>query len=87
MVDFTRQRQFKTREAVLTVDKGLQPGVHTFELVVEDDSGNRSRGVQVKVEVVRLTIPVEPIITVTPVRPTIPITPIIPRGGNRGPER
>jgi hypothetical protein len=84
MADFTRQRQFKTREAVLPVDKGLPPGIHTFELVVTDESGNRSKAAQVKVEIVRLTVPVEP---VTPVRPVVidplgpiinPVTPVAP---------
>ena len=77
MADFTRQRQFKTREPVLIVDKGLQPGVHTFELVVEDDSGIRSKAALVKVEVVRLIIPVTPVVPVGPVGPVIPTPPII----------
>jgi|GEM_PF-2904082 len=74
MVDFTRQREFKTREAVLPVDKGLSPGIHTFQLVVEDQSGNRSKVAQVRVEVVRSRIPI------TPVTPTPPII----RGGPTG---
>lgn len=76
MADFTRQRQFKTREAVLAVDKGLPPGIHTFELVVTDESGNQSKAARVRVEIVRLAVPVEP---VTPVRPVVidPLGPII----------
>jgi hypothetical protein len=75
MADFTSQRQFKTRQAVLPVDKGLPPGIHTFELVVTDESGNQSKAAQVRVEIVRLTVPV------TPIRPIVtePITPIIER--------
>lgn len=73
MADFTRQREFTTREAVLPVDKGLQPGIHTFQLVVTDESGNQSKAAQVRVEVVRFTVPVVP---VTPVVAT-PTTPII----------
>ncbi len=60
MADFTRQRQFETREAVLPVDKGLPPGIHTFELVVADESGNQSKAAQVRVEVVRRIVPVIP---------------------------
>lgn len=86
MVDFTSQRQFKTREAVLPVDKGLPPGTHTFELVVSDESGNLSKASRIRVEVVRFFVPVTP---TTPIRPPLidsntdiirpPIIPIIPR--------
>ena len=86
MVDFTSQRQYKTREAVLPVDKGLPPGVHTFELEVRDESGNLSKASRIRVEVVRFFVPVTPI---TPIRPPLidsntdiirpPIIPIIPR--------
>ena len=100
MVDFTRQRQFKTREAVLAVDKGLPPGIHTFELVVTDESGNQSKAAQVKVEIVRLTVPVEPVTPVrpvvidplgpiinpvTPVRPVTPVAPVTPTRPGRRP--
>ena len=86
MADFTRQRQFKTREATLQVDGGLPPGVHIFELVVVDESGNQSKAVQVKVQIVR-TIPVTPVTPVTPVRPVVigditrltPVRPVTPR--------
>jgi hypothetical protein len=67
MVDFTRQRKFKTREAMLTVDKGLPPGIHTFQLVVADKSGNQSKAAQVRVEIVAVRVPVPPI---PPFRPT-----------------
>ncbi len=76
MADFTRQRQFRTREAVLPVDKGLAVGTHTFELVVTDDGGNQSKAAQVRVEVFRLTIiggtfvPIGGVIT-DPIRTTI----------------
>jgi hypothetical protein len=76
MADFTSQRQFKTREPVISVDKGVPPGVHTFELVVRDERGNQSKAVRVRVEIVRFFNPVTPI---TPVRPPLidPITEII----------
>lgn len=75
MADFTSQRQFRTRQAVLSVDKGLPPGVHTFELVVRDQSGNQSKAARIRVEIVRFFIPVTPI---APVRPPLidPITDI-----------
>lgn len=82
MVDFTRQRQFKTREAVLPVDKGLPPGIHTFQLVVTDAQGNQSQAVQVRVEIVRQTVPVTPVI---PVRPGGPVTPDRPTRPGRRP--
>jgi len=76
MVDFARQRKFKTRVATLTVDKGLPPGIHTFQLVVADESGNQSKAAQIKVEVVRESAPVTPAAPVTPVV-IGPVTPII----------
>jgi hypothetical protein len=76
MADFTRQREFKTREALLKVDPGLAPGVHTFQLVVEDERGNRSKTAQVKVEIVRTLTPVTP---VRPARPAVTTPPIITR--------
>lgn len=53
MADFTRQREFKTRDSRILVDRTLRPGVYTFQLVVIDESGNASRPVQIKVTVVR----------------------------------
>jgi hypothetical protein len=71
MADFTLQREFTTREPVLPVTGNLAVGLHTFQLVAVDQSGNKSRPTQVSVEVVRGTIPVTPIIrggtVVTPV--------------------
>lgn len=81
MVDFTRQREFKTRDAVLPVDKGLRPGVYVFQLVVEDERGNRSNVAQARVEVVRIGvpfIPVVPIIPVIGVTPVLPVQPVLP---------
>jgi hypothetical protein len=77
MVDFARQREFKTREAALLVDGSLPPGIHVFQLVVEDAGGSRSKAAQVKVEIVGQRIPVTPVTPVVPVRPVIP--PIIRR--------
>ena len=69
MVDFTRQRQFKTREAFLPVDKGLPPGIHIFQLVVADQSGNKSKAAQVKVEILGIRLPVPSVVPVIPVVP------------------
>ena len=80
MADFTRQHVFRTREPVLMVDKGLQPGIHTFQLVVEDGSGNRSKAVQVKVEIVRILEPITTVTRITATEPLITAQPIIRRG-------
>ncbi len=75
MADFTSQRSFTTTEPTITVDKGLPVGTHTFELVVSDAQGNRSKAARISIEVVRLLVPIRP---VTPVTPVIPVRPIIP---------
>ncbi|MFH7319194.1 hypothetical protein ACHHRT_01140 [Desulfurivibrio sp. D14AmB] len=74
MADFTRERTFKTGEPLLKVAGTLPPGVYTFQLTVADDSGNRSRAAQLKVEVVRRqVVPVTPVTPVRPVRPVLPV--------------
>ena len=75
MADFTRQRQFKTREATLVVDKGLSPGIHIFELVVVDESGNQSKAAQVRIEIVGGRVPITPVTPVIPIGPVIPVRP------------
>lgn len=55
-VDFTRRRRYTTRKATIAVAPTLPVGAHIFELVVEDDSGNRSRPVRVKVEVLPVLV-------------------------------
>ncbi len=50
--DFTRRRRFTTEIPRLDVAPGLPVGRHTFELVVEDDSGNRSRPARITVDIV-----------------------------------
>jgi len=71
MVDFTSRRQFETRDPLLAVDKGLSPGIHTFQLVVTDASGNRSKAALIRVEIVRSIVPVIPGGPVTPTRPVV----------------
>lgn len=78
MVDFTRQREFKTRDAVLPVDKGLRPGVYVFQLVVEDERGNRSNVAQARVEVVRIGVPFIPVVPIIPVIGVTPVLPVLP---------
>lgn len=41
-VVFKQGTSVETREPEITVAGGLQPGTYTFQLVVEDNSGNRS---------------------------------------------
>lgn len=53
MANFTRTREFKTRESRIPVDNTLPPGVYTFQLVVVDQDGNASKPVQIKVAVVK----------------------------------
>lgn len=57
MADFTLQRRFTTTEPTITVDKGLPVGTHSFELVVSDEHGNRSKAARLSIEVVRLVVP------------------------------
>lgn len=52
--DFARRRQFTSDTPYLEVAPGLSAGLHTFELVVEDDSGNRSRPARVTVNIIKL---------------------------------
>lgn len=74
MADFTLQREFITREPVLPVTGNLTVGLHIFQLVAVDQSGNKSRPAQISVEIVRGTV-------VTPViRDGTVVTPVI-RGG------
>ncbi len=53
MADFNRRRRFTTRRPRIAVAGTLPVGRHRFELVVEDESGNRSRPAQIEVIVVR----------------------------------
>ena len=62
MADFTVQREFTTREPVLPVTGNLTVGLHTFQLVAVDQSGNKSRPAQISVEIVRGTILETPVI-------------------------
>jgi hypothetical protein len=75
MADFTVQREFTTREPVLPVTGNLTVGLHTFQLVAVDQSGNKSRPAQISVEIVRGTILETPVI-----RGGTVVTPVI-RGG------
>lgn len=73
MANFTSQRSFTTTEPTITVDKGLPVGKHTFELVVSDAQGNRSKAARLSIEVVLLVVPITPITPIIPVQPIVPI--------------
>ena len=51
MAAFRPNQPVTTREPRVAVDAGLTAGQHTFELVVTDDSGNRSLPARVVVVV------------------------------------
>ncbi len=76
MADFRRQRKFKTKRPQLKVAAGLPVGTYTFQLVVEDQSGNRSRAAQVRIQIVDDNRPIRPLAG-GDVRVT---TPVISRG-------
>ena len=42
MAIFEPNKPIITREPAVKVDEGLRPGRYRFQLVVEDDEGNRS---------------------------------------------
>jgi hypothetical protein len=87
MVDFRDKKRFLTKVPSLQVDAGLPAGRYVFQLTVVDSSGNTSKPMRLKVEVVargpiidpRLVTPITPV-RIQPVRPIGP-TPII-RGPN-----
>ena len=49
MADFSRRRRFTTRRPRIVVAGTLPVGRHRFQLVVEDENGNRSRPAQIDV--------------------------------------
>ena len=53
MARFQLNIPVQTRESTVTVDNTLQVGAHTFQLIVEDDAGNRSAPARVIVNVTR----------------------------------
>ena len=66
---FTPGKSVETRETEITVAAGLNPGVHTFQLVVEDDSGNQSAPVTITITIAAQPPPPPPTGgTVTPGR-------------------
>lgn len=83
MVDFTRTKRVETTEPAIKVDPGLKEGRYVFQLTVIDQDGNKSRPAQIKVEVKRDLIIIDPRL-VDPIlrepilrEPIIPIDPII----------
>jgi hypothetical protein len=62
---FAPRQTIETREPTISVDPGLAPGRHLFQLEVFDDAGNRSKPdvatVEIQSELVR-PIRVDPVI-------------------------
>ncbi len=54
-------RATPTTDPDITVLNQLAAGVHTIQLVVEDDGGNQSDPIQAQVTVLRVRIPIPPI--------------------------
>lgn len=84
MVAFVVGRPVASDSPRISVDAGLRPGVHRFQLVVVDSAGQRSAPDEVRVQVgdpLQPVLPVDPIDL--PVRPPVrPPTPI-PRSRRR----
>ena len=57
MANFACRRRFTTTRPRLNVAPGLSVGRHVFELVVEDECGNRSQPVRVGVEILPARTP------------------------------
>lgn len=53
---FTPNIPFESKTPTVVVDAGMEPGSYLFRLVVEDESGNRSRPDDQKVVILRTTI-------------------------------
>jgi hypothetical protein len=80
MANFTQRRQFKTRTPQLKVDAGLPAGTYVFQLMVEDQSGNRSAAAKVRLKIVAPREPIRPGDPVPVITPLDPIRdPTIPR--------
>ena len=60
MANFRQRRTFNTDEPLLKVDAGLPVGTHVFQLVVEDQNGNRSQGARIKLTIVETRGPSTP---------------------------
>ena len=68
-VVFTPGKSVETRETEITVAAGLQPGNYTFQLVVEDNSGNVSAPATVRVTIAAPPPPPPPPQTGGTIRP------------------
>jgi hypothetical protein len=71
-------REVRQRRPEILVENRLDPGRHTFRLVVVDDSGLQSAPALLTIEVRRRTIDPGPVILENP-RPTGPIPVLIDR--------
>ena len=77
MTAFVRGVPQTTKEPSVTVDAGLKPGVHRFNLVVVDDADRASAPDEVLIQVQNLAAP--PLI-IQPIGITAPIGTIAPIG-------
>jgi hypothetical protein len=76
---FQPNQTIATSEPTISVDAGLAPGRHRFQLEVFDSAGRRSTPDVVTIEVARIVGPVGPLEPPTePVRPIGPIGPAPP---------
>jgi hypothetical protein len=71
---FQPNQTIATSEPTISVDAGLAPGRHRFQLEVFDSAGRRSTPDVVTIEVARIVGPVGPL---EPVRPLEPIDPVV----------
>ena len=51
MPEFVMGRVITTTEPTIVVDPTLRPGVYTFQLIVEDEGGNRSEPFSVNISI------------------------------------
>ena len=83
MTAFVRGVPQTTKEPSVTVDAGLKPGVHRFNLVVVDDADRASAPDEVLIQVQNLAAPpliIEPIGITAPIGTTAPIRSAAPTG-------
>ena len=83
MTAFVRGVPQTTKEPSVTVDAGLKPGVHRFNLVVVDDADRASAADEVLIEVRDLAAPpliIDPIGITAPIGTTAPIRSAAPTG-------
>ena len=53
MVDFQNSKRVETTEAIIKVDAGLPAGRYVFQLIVIDESGNKSKPARINLKVTK----------------------------------